>query len=67
MPKPFVGWRGRWRRTERKLLLAGACSVCSTAEQWAWMIVVLAAMLGIGLPGGFWFWLALQRRRHAGA
>ncbi|STJ17888.1 trimethylamine-N-oxide reductase precursor [Escherichia coli] len=26
------GWHGRWRRTERRLLLAGAYSVCSTVN-----------------------------------
>lgn len=38
MPIRFMNWRGRWRAAERRLLPAGACSVCST-EQWAWMIV----------------------------
>ncbi len=40
-------------RTERKSSLAGAYNVAQHGEQWSWMVVVLAAMLGqIGLPGG---------------
>ncbi len=41
---------------QRKLLLAGVERM-QHGEQWAWMIVVLAAMLGqIGLPGGGFGW-----------
>ncbi len=45
MPKPFVGWRADGGEQN-----ADYCWLVRTAyadgEQWAWMIVVLAAMLG---------------------
>lgn len=31
-PTPSARWRGRWRATERKSSLAGACNVCSMAN-----------------------------------
>lgn len=32
MPIRFVNWRGKWRAEERRLLPAGASSVCSTGN-----------------------------------
>lgn len=51
----------RQMAANRTQIIAGWCvQRMQHGEQWAWMIVVLAAMLGqIGLPVEVWFWLAL--------
>lgn len=51
----------RQMAANRTQIIAGWCvQRMQHGEQWAWMIVVLAAMLGqIGLRWWLWFWLAL--------
>ncbi|XNM61081.1 hypothetical protein ACLK1T_01210 [Escherichia coli] len=67
-----MGWRARWRRTERRLLLAGAYSVYTAREQWAWMIIGSGGdARATGLPGVVvlvfgWHYNRAQARRHKG-
>ncbi len=52
----------RQMAANRTQIIAGWCvQRMQHGEQWAWMIVVLAAMLGANWPARWWlwFWLAL--------